>query len=140
MEGKLPFLSKGLSHRPSKQKKMSSLKQTLVLLNCILLALLVLFNSSARAFNTEEYLPSNSVPILQQSLMKLFETSHAHYSKSTLQNYTANLEESFNKRDSLQTTIESGSWFLGDLTVFSSDCVQTIIPLTQMSSSGSTIS
>ncbi|EFC38283.1 predicted protein [Naegleria gruberi] len=108
-------------------------------MSTVVLLILVIIVGVLTHLSTQQI---SSLP-LAQSIKQMIDHSHQHYPESDLSEYMKKLSETKQQRSALATSdIESGSWLLGDMTLFNDQCDQTILPFTQMvsTSNGITIS
>ncbi|EFC48905.1 predicted protein [Naegleria gruberi] len=77
---------------------------------------------------------------LSESITTMIKQSRQQYSEASRFEYMKKLSETKNQRSVLATSgVESGTWLLGDMTLFDKNCDQSVLPFTQMQSTGNDI-
>ncbi|EFC38518.1 predicted protein [Naegleria gruberi] len=75
---------------------------------------------------------------VETKLNSFIQTAKTRYSQEARQNFINQLESN-NKHTRQSSTIPSGTWLLGDLTLYDENCNQQMIPLTMLNSTPSSI-
>ena len=77
---------------------------------------------------------------LSESITTMIKQSRQQYSEASRFEYMKKLSETKKQRSALATSgVESGTWLLGDMTLFNKNCDQSVLPFTQMQSTGNDI-